>query len=146
MIAEGVWLDYGLYLARFGGTLADPTTARRVAAYVNARTSSDDVVLCSPTIAWLFHAQAADFQMAIAATGGATQHFPPGIPPSRFRFDPRLENAAYVIVDPLWRGWASAQMPAVAGLVEEVEGNWSLETRFGEFEVYRSPRVEKSDD
>jgi hypothetical protein len=139
MIAEGIWLDYALYLVRFGDILADPVAADQTAAYVNARTAHGDVVLCSPTIAWLLHAQAADFQMAIAATGQATQHFPAGIPPSRFRFDPRLENATYVILDPFWRGWASAQMPEVAQIVWEVEEGWVLERRFGKFEVYRCP-------
>jgi 4-amino-4-deoxy-L-arabinose transferase-like glycosyltransferase len=141
MVYEGLLLDYSLFTVRLGTTLADPLVASQVAAYVNARTTPDDVVLCSPTIAWLFHAHAADFQMAIAATGQATQHFPAGIPFSRFRFDPRLENASYVIVDPLWRGWASTQMPKVAEIVQEVESGWVLEGRFGEFEVYRHPSL-----
>jgi 4-amino-4-deoxy-L-arabinose transferase-like glycosyltransferase len=139
MVYEGVFLNYNLFTVRLGATLADPGAAREVAGYVNARTSADDVVLCSPTIAWLFDADAADFQMAVAATGRATQHFPADIPASRFRFDPRLENATYVIVDPLWRGWASAQMPDVATMVEEVEADWVLETTIGHFEVYRNP-------
>jgi hypothetical protein len=139
MIAEGIWLDYGLYLARFGDTLADPVAAERVADHVNARTITGDVVLCSPTIAWLFDANVADFQMAIAATGKATRHFPADIPASRFRFDPRLENAAYVIVDPLWRGWGSAQMPDVGVMVEEVESGWVLEATYDQFDVYRNP-------
>ena len=139
MVAEGVWLDYDLYLARFGDTLADPVTAERVADYVNQRTTREDVVLASPTIAWLFHSHVADFQMAVAVTGQATQHFPAQIPLVRFRFDPHLENAAYVVVDPLWRGWASAQMPAVARMVREIETGWILETIIGSFEIYRNP-------
>jgi hypothetical protein len=77
--------------------------------------------------------------MAIAATGRATQHFPAGIPASRFRFDPRLENATYAVVDPLWRGWASAQMPDVAVMVEEIGAEWVLEATIGRFEVYHNP-------
>jgi hypothetical protein len=139
MIAEGVWLDYGLYLARLGDTLTDPVAARQVADYVNHRTAQDDVVLASPTIAWLFRSHVAGFQMAIAATGQATQHFPADIPFARFRFDPRLDNATYVVLDPLWQGWASAQMPAVLRMVREVEANWSLERTFGDFQIYRNP-------
>ena len=139
MVYEGMFLNYSLFTVRLGGTLADPGAATEVAGYVNAHTSADDVVLCSPTIAWLFDANAADFQMAVAATGRATQHFPADIPASRFRFDPKLENATYVIVDPLWRGWASAQMPDVAVMVKEVEADWALETTIGYFEVYRNP-------
>jgi 4-amino-4-deoxy-L-arabinose transferase-like glycosyltransferase len=140
MAAEGVWMGHALYLSRFGSTLADPSTARKAAAYVNAYTDRKDVVLTSPTIAWLVDARAADFQMAVAATGRATQHFPAGIPEQRFRFDPRLEDAAYVILDPVWRGWAAGQMSEVARMVEEVEGAWSLEVAFGDFYVYRNPQ------
>jgi len=139
MIAEGTLMNYGLYLSRMGDTLADPATAEQSAEYVNARTTSEDVVLVSPTIAWLFHAHVADFQMAVAATGKATSHFPADIPPDRFRFDPRLENAKYVIIDPLWRGWASAQMPEVAEIIRQVESGWKQEMRFGRFEIYRQP-------
>jgi 4-amino-4-deoxy-L-arabinose transferase-like glycosyltransferase len=144
MVAEGIWLNYSLYTERFGDTVADPITAGQVADYVNGRTSPDDVVLVSPTIAWLVHARAADFQMAVAATGKATVHFPANLPPSRFRFDPRLENARYVILDPLWQGWASDQMPEVAEMVQAVQKGWILEKRFGKFQVYRQPSaVEK---
>jgi 4-amino-4-deoxy-L-arabinose transferase-like glycosyltransferase len=141
IVFEALFPHYGSFTDRLDlmDVLADPETARLATSYVNSRTSPDDLVLCSPTIAWLLHAQAADFQMAIAATGRATQHFPAGIPPSRFRFDPRLENATYVILDPFWRGWASAQMPEVAQIVREVEEGWVLERRFGKFEVYRYP-------
>jgi len=131
IVFEALFLHYGSFTDRLDSmdVLADPETA----------TSPDDLVLCSPTIAWLLHAHAADFQMAVAATGRATQHFPADIPFSRFRFDPRLENATYVILDPLWRGWASARMPEVAEMVREVEEGWGMERRFGEFEVYRHP-------
>jgi len=139
MIAEGVWLDYRLYTSRFGETLADPVSAEQAADYVNDRTTSNDVVLVSPTIAWLIRAHAADFQMAVAATGQATAHFPADIPWDRFRFDPRLENAKYVIVDPLWRTWASDQMPEVAGMVKDIESHWKLETQIGSFEIYHHP-------
>jgi hypothetical protein len=97
------------------------------------------VVLASPTIAWLIEGDVADFQMAIAATGQATQHFPADIPSERFRFDPRLENADYVIIDSMWRGWASAQMPQVAQMVRVVEDGWIHEAPFGDFDIYRQP-------
>lgn len=128
------------------GVLAEPGAAREVAEYVNAHTCPGDVVLSSPTIAWLFDAHAADFQMAIAATGQATQHFPSGIPLERFRFDPRLENARYVVLDAMWRGWGSIQMEAVAEMVHTVEAEWVLEAQFGKFEVYRHPRAPERTD
>ena len=139
MLAEGVWLGYGLYLARFGNTLADPSAAGRVLSYVNSRAAPDDVILASPTIAWRLQAHAADFQMAVAATGQDTRHFPAHLPPARFRFDPRLENATYAILDPLWRDWGAAQMPEVAQMIERIESDWLLEMTDGPFAVYRNP-------
>jgi hypothetical protein len=139
MTAEGFLLDYQLFTTRMGGTLTVPQDAREATSYVNSRTTPDDVVLASPTIAWLLDAHAADFQMAVAATGQATQHFPAGIPSSRFRFDPRLENASYVILDSLWRGWGAAQMDNVARMVETIESEWTLEIAVGDLAIYRNP-------
>ncbi len=145
MVAEGLWLDYRLYTSRFGATLVDPNDARQVTNYVNSRTDFDDVVLSSPTIAWLFTAHAADFQMTVAATGQATQHLPPDIPPARFRFDPRLDHATYAVLDPLWRGWGAAQMTPVADMVAEIEAEWHLEGCWGDLQVYRNPRRSDND-
>ena len=121
------------------GMFASPETATQATSYVNDHTSANDVVLASPTIAWLIEAHAADFQMAILATGQDSYHMPGDIPASRFRFDPSLASASYVILDPLWRGWASDSMPEVAAMVDTIDQEWMMERRFGEFEVYRNP-------
>ena len=121
------------------GLFAPPDTGTEVVSYINSHTSDDDVVLASPTITWLIRAQAADFQMAVAASGQDSYHLPGNLPPSRFRYDPSLATATYVVIDPLWRGWASQTMPEVAEMVQEVEEGWNLEIQFGDFEVYRNP-------
>jgi hypothetical protein len=126
------------------GLFASPNDGTEAASYVNTRTAEEDVVLTSPTIAWLISSQAADFQMAVAASGEDSYHLPGDLPPSRFRYDPRLENATYVIIDPLWRGWASQTMPEVAEMVRIVEEEWTLEIRIGDFEIYRNPTNRRS--
>jgi hypothetical protein len=136
MVYEGLFLDYTFFTARLGNTMTDPQAARKATAYVNTRTKADDVVLTSPTIAWLIDARVADFQTALAATGQETQHFPSQIPEDHFRFDPALKNATYVIIDPLWRGWASSQMPTVAKMIERIERTCSEEAVFGDLEIY----------
>lgn len=138
MLAEGLFLDYRLSTVHLAGTLADPAKAEKVANFINANTSADDVVLASPGILWLFHARVADFQQAVAITGHKTQHYPAGLPRGRFLFDCSLENADFVVLDPLWRGWASQMMPEVAQMVAEVE-TWPLALKAGDFEVYRNP-------
>ena len=39
---------------------------------------------------------------------------PADIPAGRFLFDPRLENTAYVIVDPVWRNWGAPRHSGVS--------------------------------
>jgi 4-amino-4-deoxy-L-arabinose transferase-like glycosyltransferase len=131
--------DFAMLLP--AGVFADPATARQAAAYVNARTVQTDVVLASPTIFWLLDAQAADFQMPAVAEGRDSLYLPGSLPPARLRFDPRLAHAAYVVVDDLWRGWASDYVPHVAALTAQVQETWVLETSIGAFDVYRNPRT-----
>jgi hypothetical protein len=121
------------------GMFASPESATDATSYVNDHTSTNDVVLASPSIAWQIQANAADFQMAVLATGVDSYHMPGDIPASRFRFDPSLANASYVVLDPLWRGWASEAMPEVAAMVLTIESEWILEQSFGEFDVFRNP-------
>ncbi len=109
--------------------------ARDVAQYINTHVEPNDVVLASPTVAWLFHARTADFQMAISATGQPTPHFPAGLASSRFLFDPRLEHARYVVVDDLWRHWAVFDVPGVAAMLQQVEA-WPRVFQAGTLYVY----------
>jgi 4-amino-4-deoxy-L-arabinose transferase-like glycosyltransferase len=121
------------------GVMGDPSDAGQVTAWVNARTEPTDVVLASPTIAWLLDAHAADFQMALAAEGQATEHFPSYVPAGRWRFDPRLANADYVIVDSMWREWATGEMPAVEEMVQQIDAKWPKVQTVGDYDVYRNP-------
>jgi 4-amino-4-deoxy-L-arabinose transferase-like glycosyltransferase len=112
--------------------------ARQAAAYVNSRTNANDVVIGSPPVAWLFDAQAADFQMAVAATGEGTVHVPPDVPADRFAFDPRYTGASFVVVDNLWRNWGAVHIPGVLRMLREVE-EWPLAFEAGAVQVYRNP-------
>jgi 4-amino-4-deoxy-L-arabinose transferase-like glycosyltransferase len=138
MVVEGSILDYRETAARLAGTLADPKDAAQIGELLNTTASVDSVVLASPSILWLLDSHTADFQQAIAFTGTKTQHYPAEIHRDRFLFDCSLENADYVVLDPLWRGWASRMMPEVAEMVFEVE-TWPLQSRIGAFELYRNP-------
>jgi 4-amino-4-deoxy-L-arabinose transferase-like glycosyltransferase len=137
-IAEGLFLDYATTAVHLAGTLADPAEAEKAAHWVNAASGPDSVVLASPNVLWLLEAQGADFQQAVAIKGLETQHYPAVLSRDRFSFDCSLENADYVIIDPLWRGWASRMMPEVARMVAEVE-TWPVADAAGDFEVYRNP-------
>jgi hypothetical protein len=120
--------------------LVDANDARQAAEYVNQHTRADDLVIGSPPVAWLFEAHAADFQMAVAATGEGTVHFPPDVPSDRFAFDARYEQARFVVVDNLWRNWGAVHIPGVLRMLREVE-TWPLAFERGTIQVYLNPRL-----
>lgn len=115
-----------------------PSDARQITDWVNARTDAGDVVLASPTITWLLDSKVADFQQALAYEGMPTDNFGNEFPRTRFLYDVSFRNAKYVIVDRLWRGWASQRMPALKDYMEIVE-SWPRVTSQGEFDVYQNP-------
>jgi hypothetical protein len=119
--------------------LLDPDAAQQVAAYVNTHSESSDLIIASPAIAWMFDASSADFQMAIAATGLATPHLPDTIPADRWAFDPRYEQARYVVIDNLWRNWGTVHIPAVAAMMEDVANTWTLAFEVSGIQVYEKP-------
>jgi 4-amino-4-deoxy-L-arabinose transferase-like glycosyltransferase len=118
--------------------LVEPKAASHVARVVNQISDPDDLVIASPALVWSFETQTADFQLALAAQGVKTEHFPANIPRDRFVVDPRLEQARYVVIDRIWRNWAAPAMPGVATMITQIEG-WPLVMAEGEFEVYRNP-------
>jgi hypothetical protein len=126
------------FATRFDWALVvDQDDAREAAAYVNARTAPDDVVLVSPAVAWLYRGQTADFFQAVARSGDGVAFYPPAIPSSRFRVDPSPDAARYAVLDAYWDLWAS-QSPLVRGLAEEIE-RWPLEWSRGQTRVHRHP-------
>jgi hypothetical protein len=118
--------------------LLNPHDSRLAADYVNAHSAPTDLVIASPGLAWRIQARTADFQMAVAAAGQDTPHVPGDLPPDRWVYDPRLEEARYVVVDNLWRSWAASDVPGVAEMMETVTG-WEVAFQSGEIIVYRSP-------
>lgn len=118
--------------------LVDPEDALSVAAYVNTHSRPEDIAIVSPAISWLFETRTADFQQAIAVAGQATPHLPADVPANRFAFDPRVEQARYVVVDNLWRSWGVLHIPALNDLTHELE-SWPLAFQASEIAVYRNP-------
>ena len=116
-----------------------PSDAVVVTDYVNQQTQPDDVVLASPTIAWRLDARVADFEQMLAFDGKETENYGAhGMPRTRFVFAPTLENATFVIVDSLWRGWAVREMPDLREYLQKIQ-TWPRVMQRGNFEVYRNP-------
>jgi hypothetical protein len=117
--------------------LVDPDHARQAAEFVNRHTAPDDVVIASPTLAWLLDANVADVQMATVTTGHTAPDLPAGISTDRFAFDPGYRQARFVIVDNLWHNWAVWNVPGAPAVLREVE-TWSLVFEAGEIKVYEN--------
>lgn len=118
--------------------LVEPQDARAAAAYLNARTDAGNVVIASPSLAWLIDAQTADLQMSIAASGQATPHLPADIPAKRFVFDADYRKARYVVADNFWPNWAVYNVPGAREMLEAL-ADWPLVFRAGAIEVYCNP-------
>jgi hypothetical protein len=118
--------------------LIDPGDARQVGEFVKARTSSDDLVIASPGVVWLFPTKRADFLMSLAFTGQETALLPGDIPADRFAFDPSYTRARFVVVDNLWRNWAVWDIAGVSEMLRQVEA-WPCVLNSGELNVYCNP-------
>jgi hypothetical protein len=119
-------------------SVTNPDDAREITAWVNQETQPEDIVLASPTVAWLLDARAADFQQALSFSGVQTPNYGAGVAPSRFLYDVSFKNAKFIIVDRLWLGWASDAMPELKQELRMTE-NWRRVKQVGEFEVYLNP-------
>ena len=120
------------------GFLLDPSTAREAAEFVNQHVTAHDLIVASPTLAWMLQAQVVDMQMPIAYQGRATPHLPGNIPAERWAIDPSVKRARYVIVDNLWRNWAMPNVPGVAEMLRAVE-TWPRVHQVGEIAIYQNP-------
>jgi 4-amino-4-deoxy-L-arabinose transferase-like glycosyltransferase len=108
--------------------------ARAAIEYVNLRTAPTDLVVASPAAAWSLDAQRVDFQQALAYEGIETVDYPDEIPVDRFAFEANFRRARYAIVDPIWRDWGAAHLPAVEAMLQEIEG-WPIVLQVGSIEV-----------
>lgn len=96
--------------------------ASEAARQVNQWARPDELVLASPALAWALETQTADFQQVLAYSGVATIDYPAELPAARFAYDASSARASYAVIDPIWREWGAAHMPAVAELLRELEG------------------------
>ncbi|NWF69838.1 MAG: glycosyltransferase family 39 protein [Chloroflexi bacterium] len=135
------YLDSG-FSVYIDSLLLDPDAARAVAVYVNEHIRTDESVIASPGIGWIFNANVADFQMMVAYEGLDTVHLPADLPRDRYAFDPRYSAARFFVIDNLWVTWAIPNNPPRLGqIVEDVQENWPLVFEAGKIRVYENPNL-----
>lgn len=113
--------------------------AESAIAYINRHVAADDVVLAPPHVAWMVDAQVADFQQAVAYTGGETQNYPRDLDRNRFLFNCSVQNARYALLWDGWREWAGEQMLDVDMVFRVVE-SWPVLYERGEWRVFANPK------
>jgi 4-amino-4-deoxy-L-arabinose transferase-like glycosyltransferase len=118
--------------------LIDGVEARQVVNIINDVIDPEDLVIASPALAWAIESHVSDFQITLAVDGKQTEHFPTDIPSDRFAFNPRVNEARFIVVDDIWRNWAAIAMPEVSTLMEQIS-EWSIFMETGEFVVYENP-------
>jgi dolichyl-phosphate-mannose-protein mannosyltransferase len=127
--------------------LATPGDAQAIGRYVLAHAHRGDLVLASPTIAWMFDApdgggagiQGADLLQSIAQAGDPAAFYPAHLPAGRWVYDVSPDRARYVVVDDLLRRLAApGQAPALQPILTRVE-HWPIAFTAGQYTVYERP-------
>ena len=116
------------------------------AAWINSKTTPDDLVLCHQNIAWLLQARTADFLQATTWLGLETWPFKTPLRSDQFRFAPDPALARYAIIADIDSRWTFAQ-PNVSRLLKQFENEkwpivWAGENYFILENPAMSPRAE----
>ncbi len=136
-VAQSVYGNYFIFTGNDDLTLSAEKDVNQVVDYVRAHARPDALVFASPQIVWAVPGHKAEFPLVFLYDGkdlGYTVH----MPRFRFAYSCSLQDAAYVMLDPLARNFATQVVPGMKGLIEEVE-QWPLALEAGDIQVYRNP-------
>lgn len=115
--------------------LVKPEDADKARSYVNAHIKPGDLVLGSPTLIWgLPTMNRADFLGALAYTGQKPNNYI-DVDKTRFTRDISLDNARYVILDPLAEDFAPKVLPGMQSWLDEIH-SWPVAYATGKIRVY----------
>jgi hypothetical protein len=98
----------------------DPGEVEAAAAWINAHTTTGDLVICNQNIGWLLNCQTADLLQAAAWEKRPTFGFPQPLPEARFRYSADLSRARYVVLGDIEMRWMIHQRN-VAPLTERLQ-------------------------
>lgn len=119
--------------------LTNAEAATDIAEFINANTSSNDLVIGSVPYLWMLDTRVSDYQISAAWDGLETPHLPLDIPRERFAFDPSFDQAKYVIVDNLWRFWGNVHVEGLTDLYAKLGPEWPLVYQSQDVQVYQNP-------
>jgi len=84
----------------------------------------------------------ADFQISVAYEGIKTTHFPPNMPTERFAYDTRLNQAKYVVIDPVWENFCITSIPEVEEMADMIISTRQMVFKIGDIQIYQNPYIQ----
>jgi len=99
---------------------------------------SEDVIISSPTFAWMVDANVTDYQLSSLSQQINGVFFPADLYPDRLAFEVDYVQADYAIIDTLWRDWGTVHMPTVANMLTAIQ-QWELILQTDTIQVYHNP-------
>jgi 4-amino-4-deoxy-L-arabinose transferase-like glycosyltransferase len=116
--------------------LVKPDDADKARSYVNDNVKPGDLVLGSPTLIWgLSTMNRADFLGALAYTGQKPNNYI-DVEKSRYSENISLDNARFVILDPLAEEFAPKVLPGMQHWLDEIH-TWPMVFEAGTIRVYK---------
>lgn len=114
---------------------------RRVAQYINENTRTDDLVIASPQISWLFDkANASDFLESVASSGQDTIFFNKEYKQiGGFYYDSPPRNAKFIVIDHFALEWSMGQPNVFSTFAPTID--WPVVLNVGGYQIKQNPNL-----
>jgi len=112
----------------------------RAAAWLNARVSPDDLVICGPNLGWLLHCRVTDLIQATAWQGKRTFTFDVPVSREKFLFPAEIAQARYVVIGDIEVRWTLAQENVLAVSEEISTEQWPIVWQEKNYLIVENPR------
>ena len=122
-------------------TIENREDAQAAAAFINANTSPDDFVIATPNLPALLHCRCTGVHQMASRLPGGTIWYPPDLPAHRYRYDLSVENAKFFVLDRLTLSFYITVRNCDEVLYRIHSGRWEAVARFGEFIIFRNPKL-----
>ena len=116
-----------------------PSEVQDAAAWLDAHTQADDLVLANHDIAWLLHARTANLLQLTLMSGYTTAFSPHGVPPGRFLYDVSTARAKYVVIGDIDQRWTLHQEHVADALAPVVRDRWPSVWKGPNYEILANP-------
>lgn len=119
----------------------DVREVEAAAAWINQRTSPEDLVIAHQNIGWLLHCRTVDLMQATAWSGRPTFTFESPLDPDRFAFPADVDRAKFLVLADIDQRWTLGQ-PNVEWVLNKLESEkWRVVWQAGNYVVVENPNA-----